>query len=382
MSNDKLRILMYATGEVFSGKQTGGIKRFVELMTYMSKYHEVVLCSQDDFSVIQKLNLSSHIKLQTPENKCWNKILPQELRILCSNVSILHKIKRGKYDRVVVFDVPPALGLSLLGFHNIILMIRKDLLACEHSNLEKSVIKQFGRVVFLWFSELLCLFLAKRIVCQCEYDLKTLQRRHPLISKLIYKKSFIQINNVKVSSAQEIDSYLDFPHNSDNIFKVGFIGDFDNLRKGQDLMLEVAKRMSVNKDIIFYIVGGGLDLEKYKKQYSNEEIIFTGRISSSSSIMNNCDLIVVPSRTDSCPNVILESFGMGVPVIGSKVGGIPELLLNESAIFELNIESIEQLINRLKNDSQYYVILKENQIKRKKELTFDWGEKMMNIIIQ
>ena len=38
------------------------------------------------------------------------------------------------------------------------------------------------------------------------------------------------------------------------------------------------------------------------------------------------DLLAVPSRQDNSPNVIGEAFMSGVRVLGSQVGGIPELV--------------------------------------------------------
>jgi glycosyltransferase involved in cell wall biosynthesis len=40
------------------------------------------------------------------------------------------------------------------------------------------------------------------------------------------------------------------------------------------------------------------------------------------------DILVVPSEEDNYPNVICEALACGVPVIGSHVGGIPELVLD------------------------------------------------------
>jgi glycosyltransferase involved in cell wall biosynthesis len=37
-------------------------------------------------------------------------------------------------------------------------------------------------------------------------------------------------------------------------------------------------------------------------------------------------LLVVPSRADSLPYVVIEAAGAGIPIIASNVGGIPEIL--------------------------------------------------------
>jgi hypothetical protein len=39
-----------------------------------------------------------------------------------------------------------------------------------------------------------------------------------------------------------------------------------------------------------------------------------------------CDAVVVCSRLDGRPNLVMESLAMGVPVIASRVGGIPEMM--------------------------------------------------------
>ena len=41
---------------------------------------------------------------------------------------------------------------------------------------------------------------------------------------------------------------------------------------------------------------------------------------------NACDLVVIPSTSDSFPNVALEALASGKPVVGSRVGGIPEIV--------------------------------------------------------
>jgi glycosyltransferase involved in cell wall biosynthesis len=44
-------------------------------------------------------------------------------------------------------------------------------------------------------------------------------------------------------------------------------------------------------------------------------------------VLRNYDVLAVPSRwLETGPLVVLEAFGAGIPVIGSNIGGIPELL--------------------------------------------------------
>lgn len=42
------------------------------------------------------------------------------------------------------------------------------------------------------------------------------------------------------------------------------------------------------------------------------------------------DLFVLPSRADNCPLVVLESMACETPVVGFPVGGVPELITNET----------------------------------------------------
>ncbi len=47
-------------------------------------------------------------------------------------------------------------------------------------------------------------------------------------------------------------------------------------------------------------------------------------------LLGSLDVIVMPSRwPENSPNVVLEAQAMGIPVIGARVGGIPELVQHE-----------------------------------------------------
>ena len=45
--------------------------------------------------------------------------------------------------------------------------------------------------------------------------------------------------------------------------------------------------------------------------------------------MNACDVFVLPSLSEGNPTVMFEALGCGKPFVGTTVGGIPEVIINE-----------------------------------------------------
>ena len=58
-------------------------------------------------------------------------------------------------------------------------------------------------------------------------------------------------------------------------------------------------------------------------------------------------LLVVPSRMESIPQVIKEAFFLKIPVIATKVGGIPELIEHQKNGILINSDDSEQLLNEI-----------------------------------
>jgi glycosyltransferase involved in cell wall biosynthesis len=50
------------------------------------------------------------------------------------------------------------------------------------------------------------------------------------------------------------------------------------------------------------------------------------------SFMQSLDVLVHPSWTEGTPNTIIEAMSCGLPVIASAVGGVPDLITEESGI--------------------------------------------------
>ncbi len=377
-------IVMYSSGTIFDECQPGGVKRFIELAKSFRKCKAIHfnLVSQDETMVAKSEGFNNYIELNPPQNEGINALFPPEMRIVLSNGKQLNEIKKIKCNELVVFDVPPAIGLVLSGFRNIVLMIRKDLIGYEKTINHR--LSLYPKILFLWMCESLCLMRSSMIVCQCEYDKKQLIKRHPLIAGTIAKKTRVLINNVNPSWIENKDqsNVVEFELGEKKKFRICFIGNFDTPRKGHQLLLDASERiLNEGNEIEFILIGGGDSFDEYRNKYENNNIIFTGKLNNPASILKQCDLLVVPSYADSCPNTIMEALYNDVPVIGSKAGGIPEILVDKESLFELTPDSLSSLIIDLKNSSDKLKSLREKQRERKRDLTFDWGEKMMNLIL-
>lgn len=126
-------------------------------------------------------------------------------------------------------------------------------------------------------------------------------------------------------------------------------------RKGFDLLKETISKMP---DVLLLLIGGKPDDAKDKIN-----IQYLGRINDDKVLAEYyslADATVIPSREDNLPNVMLESFACGTPVISFKVGGLAEHVNNfDTGLIaeEINAASLHKTIqtffdNKEKFDSK------------------------------
>lgn len=106
-------------------------------------------------------------------------------------------------------------------------------------------------------------------------------------------------------------------------FVLLFISDkLDNRRKGFDLLLDALPFLD-KMPMTILTVGEG----EIKNDNRGLKIVSLGRISSFKEMAASygmADVFVMPSREDNLPNVMLESFACGTPVVSFAIGGMKE----------------------------------------------------------
>lgn len=116
-----------------------------------------------------------------------------------------------------------------------------------------------------------------------------------------------------------------------------FVGQVEH-HKGIFLLLDAFGRAQVeNEDLKLTIVGTGSSLEEAKKIASKlKNITFTGRLEKPAvtKLMAESDYLIVPSLCyENAPLTIMEAHAANLPVIASRLGGIPEIVSPQDKLF-------------------------------------------------
>ncbi len=106
-----------------------------------------------------------------------------------------------------------------------------------------------------------------------------------------------------------------------------FVGELRHL-KGVDVLLDALAQIETPHRPTAMIVGGGPDAGTFKAQAAalglGDRVTFPGPMPAPKAFpLGRC--IVVPSRAESFPYIVLEAAAAGLPMLMTGVGGIPEI---------------------------------------------------------
>ncbi|HEX8811899.1 MAG TPA: glycosyltransferase, partial [Terracidiphilus sp.] len=113
------------------------------------------------------------------------------------------------------------------------------------------------------------------------------------------------------------------------VLRVGMIARMNSRSKNHDLFLRMAARLQSRFPALqFVIVGDGplrSELERNAEELGlGGHVYFLGDRQDAPAVLASIDVSLVPSRSESLSNVVLESMAAGVPVVAFRVGGNSE----------------------------------------------------------
>ena len=198
---------------------------------------------------------------------------------------------------------------------------------------------------------------------------------YPLYKRIYTKPDYIQsISNFLVKRAKKYGYKGEIEVISNGVDLNTFKLNKNNYKEDEKIILTVSRLVKKNgiDDLIkagqyldfpfkILIIGIGPDEEKLKKLVKKlnlqDKVIFQGYVEYKElpKYYASSDVFIRPSLSEGLGNVFLEAMAMGIPIIGTKVGGIPDFLEDRKTGFFCEVSDPQDIANKieevLKNDN-------------------------------
>jgi glycosyltransferase involved in cell wall biosynthesis len=181
-----------------------------------------------------------------------------------------------------------------------------------------------------------------------DYERRTYRRKvgePPIPSSLVY-------NGLRASEFEPVARRAE----AADFLYIGMMRDL----KGPDLFIDAlaGAERQVGRPLSAVMVGAGDDLPKYRTQVDaaglSERVAFRDPMRTRDAFQL-ARIIVVPSRAEAMPYIVLEALAAGMPMIATAVGGIPEIFgQGSAALVRPDAEELQRLMARAVSDLDGY----------------------------
>ena len=162
---------------------------------------------------------------------------------------------------------------------------------------------------------------------------------------------------------------------------IGLIGRFDTVKGQKELIGAYAKmlarmdgRLPDTRLVLAGFSTSALEERTVRQWVADagitDKTIFTGRVHNVAALMSALDIGVVASLgSETIARVALEIMACGTPLVGTRVGVMPDLLSPEALVGPGNEEETAAILERFLTDEAFAASLREEQAARIRTLT-------------
>ncbi len=166
----------------------------------------------------------------------------------------------------------------------------------------------------------------------------------------------------KIEESISVDNKILFDKNKINLLCVGKLA----YEKGYDILIDAVAKL--DDKFFITILGEGREEESLKKLAKergvSQKINFVGFVQNPYAYMNQTDLLLLPSRYEGLPNVILEAQACGKPTVTFDApGGMSEIIeddFNGFLVIAFDSDEFAQKIKKANNHNFNSSKIKEN----------------------
>ena len=221
-------------------------------------------------------------------------------------------LTRSSYDIIHAFNLPSAFAMKFAKGKKKILSlygVYQDQMSILHSKSVSSIVKNVEPKIIKWADAITT-------------DSKATQKRY---------KELLGVHVDYLPTAIDTKKFQNIPKVEKKEGQIAYIGR-DSFEKGTDILRKAESKIE-------------------------GKIVYCTNVpwEDAMTVLKSSQLMVVPSRMESSPTTIKESFFLKVPVVATNVGGIPELIENGKTGILIHPEDpllLAKTVNELMNDKK------------------------------
>ena len=155
------------------------------------------------------------------------------------------------------------------------------------------------------------------------------------------------------------------------------VGSLEQLYKGHDVLIRALVSLAEQHPAVSLTIVGEGDRRAELEALCNDlgvadRVRFAGFIADRDELLDlvaSHSIFVMPSRTEGLPRALIEAMALGVPCVGSRVGGIPELLPDEALVPPGDVDALAHVIDELLSSPESREVLGEECRRRAQQFS-------------
>jgi glycosyltransferase involved in cell wall biosynthesis len=116
--------------------------------------------------------------------------------------------------------------------------------------------------------------------------------------------------------------------------QIGWVGRFSR-EKGADVLVRALPRLA-DVALAATMIGAGPELDRVRAEAATlgvaDRIAWPGIVPDAAGLLEAFEVVVLSSRTEGTPIVLFEAMAAGVPVVATRVGGVPDVVGDAEAL--------------------------------------------------
>lgn len=305
----------------------GGAQRYVfDLATTLRDRYEVVVALGGEGRLLETLH-SNQIRMIPLPNLRRDIRIKDELRSFFDTYRMLRKERPD----ILHLNSSKAGGLGALAGR---LAGVKKIVFTAHAwawNEDRGALSRITIIILHW----LTVMLAHRTIC-VSHAIYDQMARYPFMSKrmrVVHLGIMPPPSVDRLHAREYLGARAPALNDAKDAFWLGIVGELHPV-KGHHYALEAFKALErEHSDLHLVIVGNGELREALETEAADmERVHFVGYVDDAGALMSAFDILLVPSLSEAFGYVVAEAGAAHIPIIASRVGGIPEIIEDDSGI--------------------------------------------------